>query len=55
MTNKIKANGIDWDRPLSVCLSSPRGFGANEDVVAIRQLVQKFANISSAFEAGARL
>jgi hypothetical protein len=53
--NVIKANGIDWDQPRSVYLNSPCGFDADGDFAAIRQRVQKYADISSAFEAGARL
>ena len=53
--NVIKANGIDWDQPRSVYLNSPCGFDTDGDFAAIRQRVQKYADISSAFEAGARL
>jgi hypothetical protein len=53
--NVIKANGIDWDQPRSVYLNSPCGFEADGDFAVIRQRVQKYADISSAFEAGARL
>jgi hypothetical protein len=53
--NIIKTNGLDWDRPRSVCFTSPYSFDANGDLAAIRQRVQQYADISSAFEAGARL
>jgi hypothetical protein len=53
--NIVKADGIDRDQPPSVCFNSPCGFDAIGDLAAIRQRVQKYADISSAFEAGARL
>ena len=53
--NIVTANGIDWDQPPSVCFNSPCGLDAIGDLAAIRQRVQKYADISSAFEAGARL
>ena len=53
--NIIKTNVLDWNRPRSVCFTSPCSFDANGDLAAIRQRVQKYADISSAFEAGARL
>jgi hypothetical protein len=54
--NIVTANGIDWDQPPSVCFNSPCGLDAIGDLAAIRQRVQKkYVDISSAFEAGARL
>lgn len=52
--NVIKANGIDWDQPRTVYLNAPCGFEAGADFAAIRQRVQKYADIAPAFEAGAR-
>jgi dienelactone hydrolase len=52
--NIIKANGIDWDQPRSIYMNAPCGFEAAGDFAAIRQRVQKYADISPAFEAGAR-
>src|ERR1700722_6927841 len=43
--NVIKANGIDWDQPRSVCVNRDRGFDAIWDFVAIRQQAQKHADI----------
>jgi dienelactone hydrolase len=52
--NVIKANGIDWDQARTVYLNAPCGFEANGDFAAIRQRVQKYADIAPAFEATAR-
>ena len=52
--NVIRANGIDWDQPRSLYLSAPCGIEANADFAAIRQRVQKMADIGPAFEATAR-
>ena len=52
--NIIRANGIDWDQPRSIYLSAPCGGEANADFAAIRQRVQKMADIGPAFEAVAR-
>jgi dienelactone hydrolase len=52
--NIIKANGIDWDQPRSIYLNAPCGFEAGADFAAVRQRVQKYADVAPAFEAGAR-
>ena len=45
LDNIIRANGIDWDQPRSIYLSSPCGVEANADFAAIRARVQKMADI----------
>src|SRR5262249_53002331 len=40
LDNIIRANGIDWDQPRSIYLSSPCGVEANADFAAIRSRVQ---------------
>src|SRR6516225_796042 len=50
----IRANGIDWDQPRSIYLSSPCGIEANADFAAIRSRVQKMADIGPAFESTAK-
>ena len=52
--NIIRANGIDWDQPRSIYLSAPCGVEANADFAAIRDRVQKMADIGPAFESTAR-
>jgi len=52
--NTIRANGIDWDQPRSIYLSSPMGVEANADFALIRGRVQKMADIGAAFEATAK-
>jgi len=52
--NIIRANGIDWDQPRSVYLSAPCGVEATADFAAIRLRIQKYADVSPAFEAVAR-
>jgi len=54
LDNIIRANGIDWDQPRSIYLSSPCGVEANADFAAIRARVQKMADIGPAFESTAR-
>ena len=54
LDNVIRANGIDWDQPRSLYLSSPCGVEANADLAAIRARVQKMADISPAFESTAK-
>ena len=49
LDNTIRAVGIDWDQPRSVTYNTPCGPEANADFAAIRQRVQKFADISPAF------
>jgi hypothetical protein len=50
LDNIIRANGVDWDQPRSIYLSSPCGVEANGDFAAIRTSVQKLADIGPAFE-----
>jgi alpha-beta hydrolase superfamily lysophospholipase len=54
LDNVIRANGIDWDQPRSIYLSSPCGVEANADFAAIRSRVQKMADIGPAFESTAK-
>jgi alpha-beta hydrolase superfamily lysophospholipase len=54
LDNIIRANGIDWDQPRSIYLSSPCGVEATADFAAIRARVQKMADISPAFESTAK-
>jgi dienelactone hydrolase len=54
LDNIIRANGIDWDQPRSIYLSSPCGVEANADFAAIRSSVQKLADIGPAFEGTAK-
>src|SRR6266568_2827379 len=54
LDNTIRAVGVDWDQPRSVNYNAPCGPEANADFAAIRQRVQKFVDISPAFESTAR-
>ncbi len=54
LDNVIRANGIDWDQPRSIYLSSPCGPEANADFAAVRMRVQKLADATPAFEAVAK-
>jgi dienelactone hydrolase len=54
LDNVIRANGIDWDQPRSVYMNAACGFEASADFAAIRQRVQKYADIVPAFVATAR-
>jgi dienelactone hydrolase len=54
LDNVIKANGIDWDQPRSIYLSSPCGVEAGADFAGIRARVQKMADIGPAFEGVAK-
>ena len=52
--NIIRANGADWDQPRTISYNVPCGIEANADFAGIRQRVQKFADLSPAFETAAR-
>jgi dienelactone hydrolase len=52
--NVIRSVGVDWDQPRSINYNAPCGPEANADFAAIRSRVQKYADISPAFEAAAR-
>ena len=52
--NIIRANGIDWDQPRSVYMNAACGFEGSADFAAIRQRVQKYADITPAFVAIAK-
>ena len=52
--NIIRANGADWDQPRTINYNAACGVEANADFAGIRQRVQKFADLSPAFEAAAR-
>src|SRR5215212_9026736 len=54
LDNVIRSVGIDWDQPRSVSYNASCGPEANADFAAIRARVQKFADISPAFETVAR-
>jgi dienelactone hydrolase len=54
LDNIIRANGIDWDQPRLPGLAAALGPEATNDITAIRSRVQKFADITPAFEAVAR-
>src|SRR5690349_5598465 len=54
LDNVIRANGIDWDQARLPGLAASLGPEATADIAAIRQRVQKFADITPAFEAPAR-
>jgi dienelactone hydrolase len=54
LDNLIRANGIDWDQPRTAGLISACGPESQGDVAGIRNRVQKFADITPAFEAVAR-
>ncbi len=54
LDNVIRAIGLDWDQPRTVYWNAPIGFEGAADFVAIRQRVQKYADITPAFEATAR-
>jgi dienelactone hydrolase len=54
LDNVIRTVGVDWDQPRTISYNAPCGPEANADFAAIRARVQKFADISPAFEATAR-
>jgi len=54
LDNTIRAVGVDWDQPRTITYNAPCGPEANADFAAIRARVQKFADISPAFETTAR-
>ena len=54
LDNIIRAVGLDWDQPRTIYWNAPIGFEGAADFAAIRQRVQKYADISPAFEATAR-
>jgi len=54
LDNTIRAVGIDWDQPRTISYNAPCGPEANADFAAIRARVQKYADISPAFESTAR-
>jgi hypothetical protein len=51
--NIIRANGIDWDQPRSIYFSACCGVEATADFAAIRNQVQKMADIGPVFETNA--
>lgn len=52
--NIIRSVGADWDQPRTISYNVPCGVEANADFAGIRQRVQKFADLSPAFETSAR-
>ncbi|MDB5810902.1 MAG: dipeptidyl aminopeptidase [Betaproteobacteria bacterium] len=53
LDNIIRSVGVDWDQPRTLSYNAPCGPEANADFAAIRAKVQKFADISPAFQAAA--
>src|SRR6266536_5883092 len=51
LDNVIRANGIDWDQPRLPGLAAALGPESTAEIAAIRTRVQKFADITPAFEA----
>ena len=41
LDNVIQSNGMDWDQPRSVYMSSPIGVEANADFAGIRERIKK--------------
>ena len=54
LDNTIRSNGIDWDQPRSIYISSPCGPEGTADIVGVRERVKKMSDIAPAFEAVAR-
>ena len=54
LDNTIRSNGIDWDQPRSIYISSPCGPEGTADIVGVRERVKKMGDIAPAFEAVAR-
>ena len=54
LDNIIRSVGADWDQPRTITYNAPCGVEANADFAAIRARVQKFADLSPAFETAAR-
>ncbi|HTY66202.1 MAG TPA: alpha/beta hydrolase [Alphaproteobacteria bacterium] len=54
LDNVIRSVGLDWDQPRTIYWNAPIGFEGLADFAAIRQRVQKYADITPAFEATAR-
>ena len=54
LDNIIRSVGADWDQPRTISYNVPCGVEANADFAAIRARVQKFADLSPAFETAAR-
>src|SRR5258708_37242066 len=53
LDNIVRTNGIDWDQPRSIYISSPCGMEGQADIHGVRERVKKMADIAPAFEAGA--
>jgi FrsA-like alpha/beta hydrolase family protein len=51
LDNIVRANGIDWDQPRSIYVSSPCGMEGQADIHGVRERVKKMADIAPAFEA----
>ena len=54
LDNIIRSVGADWDQPRTITYNAPCGVEANADFAAIRARVQKFADLTPAFETAAR-
>src|SRR4051794_40361244 len=54
LDNIIRTVGVDWDQQRTISYNASCGAEANADIAAIRTRVQKFADISPAFETVAR-
>ena len=45
LDSTIRSVGMDWDQPRSVYLAAPCGPGAAGDFMALRQRIQKYADV----------
>lgn len=54
LDNAVRANGVDWDQPRSIYISSPCGPEGLADIAGVRERVKRMADIAPAFEAVAR-
>ena len=54
LDNIVRTNGVDWDQPRSIYISSPCGPEGGADIAGVRERVKKMADIAPAFEAVAR-
>jgi len=54
LDNLVRANGVDWDQPRSIYISSPCGPEGLADIAGVRERVKRMDDIAPAFEAVAR-
>ena len=55
LDNIVRTNGVDWDQPRSIYISSPCGPEGGADIAGVRERVKKIGDIAPAFEAVASL